>query len=131
MKRAIAVLCILATMLLVCGCGKTGVSKNADVTLTFLAGENDIQVTLPDDQAEEVRKIFDGNLYYPIISGVPACGFQKEVSVRVGSRIFAIACDMCNVVQDLGNLRYFDIPREDMEYIRTLFEQHGGYFPCV
>lgn len=130
MKRLIAILCILATTVFICGCGKTSVNQKADVTLTFIREGVDIRITLPEDEAEQVRNILDGNRYDPVLSGIPACGFDKNVSVTVGMRVFAIACDQCNNVQDLGNLRYFDIPKENMEYIRALFEKYGGYFPC-
>lgn len=130
MKRLIAILCILATTVFICGCEKTSVNQKADVTLTFIREGVDIRITLPEDEAEQVRNILDGNRYDPVLSGIPACGFDKNVSVTVGMRVFAIACDQCNIVQNLGNLRYFDIPKENMEYIRALFEKYGGYFPC-
>ena len=56
------------------------------------------------------------------------------ISLKVGGRIFAIARDTCNCIQDLSlypNLRYFDVSKKDMEYIHTLFEKYGGHFPCV
>ena len=131
MKRSFAVLMILMMLLFICGCSKTSVNKNAEVTLTFIYGEENICVTLTDDEAEKVIDILNGNCYDSISSGFPSCGFDKNISLKVGDRIFAIACDTCNSIQDLGNLRYFDVPTEDMEYIHSLFEKYGGYFPCV
>ncbi len=131
MKRYFAIFIILALMLSICGCGKTNVNTSGDVTLTFVYGEKDISVTLEDTEAEKVIDILNGNKYSPISSGVPSCGFDKNISLKVGDRVFAIACDTCNCIQDLGNLRYFDIPQEDMDYIHSLFEKYGGYFPCV
>ena len=110
---------------------KTSVPQNSEVTLIFIYGEEDILVTLEDDEAEKVIDILNENNYAPLLSGVPSCGFDKNISLKIGGRSFAIACDTCNCIQDLGNLRYFDIPEEDMEYIHSLFEKYGGYFPCV
>ena len=131
MKRLFVVLMILVVLVSICGCSKTSVNKNSEVTLTFIYGEENIRVTLEDDEARKVVNILNGNNYDPISSGVPSCGFDKNISLKVGGRTFAIACDTCNSIQDLGNLRYFDIPQEDMDYIHSLFEKYGGYFPCI
>ena len=131
MKRFFAVLMVLVVLVSICGCTKTSVNKNADVTLSFVYGEDNISVTLEDDEAEKVVNILNGNYYDPFSFVVPSCGFDKNISLKVGGRTFAIACDTCNSIQDLGNLRYFDIPQEDMEYIHSLFQKYGGYFPCV
>lgn len=131
MKQFFAVLMFLVLLISICGCSKTSVSNNTDVTLSFVYGDDNIRVTLEDDEAEKVIDILNGNDYNPISSGVPSCGFDKNISLQVSGRTFAIACDTCNYIQDLGNLRYFDIPQEDMDYIHSLFEKYGGYFPCV
>ena len=131
MKRFFAVLMVLVVLVSICGCTKTSVNKNADVTLSFVYGDDNIRVTLEDDEAEKVIDILNGNDYNPFSSGAPSCGFDKNISLKIGGRTFAIACDTCNTVQDLDNLRYFNIPNEDMEYIHSLFEKYGGYFPCV
>ncbi|MBQ2445561.1 MAG: hypothetical protein II272_03880 [Oscillospiraceae bacterium] len=131
MKRLLVIFVILFLMVAVCGCSKTSVREDADVTLTFICGDKDISVTLEDSEAEKVVDILNGNDYAPVSSGLRSCGFDKNVSLKVGGHVFAIACDMCNNIQDLGNLRYFSVTQEDMEYIRSLFEKHGGYFPCI
>ena len=131
MKRTFVILMILTLMFSMCACYQTSISKNADVTLTFIRGDANISVLLEDGAAKKVIDILDQNKYTPILSGVPSCGFDKNVSLKVGNRVFAIACDTCNCIQDLGNLRYFDIPQADMDYIHSLFEEYGGYFPCI
>ena len=131
MKRTFVILMILTLMFSMCACYQTSISKNADVTLTFICGDANISVLLEDGAAKKVIDILDQNKYTPILSGVPSCGFDKNVSLKVGNRVFAIACDTCNCIQDLGNMRYFDIPQADMDYIHSLFEEHGGYFPCI
>ena len=131
MKRFFAVLMVLVVLVSICGCSKTSVNKDADVSLSFVYGEGNISATLEDDEAEKVIGILNGNNYDPVSSGVPSCGFDKNISLKIGGQTFAIACDTCNYIQDLGNLRYFGIPKEDMEYIHSLFEKYGGYFPCI
>ncbi len=68
MKRLFAVLMILFVLVLTCGCSKTNVNKNSDVTLTFIYGEENISVTLENDEAEKVIDILNENNYDPIFS---------------------------------------------------------------
>ena len=132
MKRLLAILLVLALMLPLCGCTQTNIYGNPKVTLRFVHEETDIQAVLTDDEATKVIEILDGKRYDPFDPLlVPACGYDPDISLRVGGRVFGIACDTCNGVQDFGNLRYFDIPEEDMAYIHSLFEKYGGYFPCI
>lgn len=131
MKQLCAIFAILAAMLSLCACAKTSIDEKTDIALNFVYGEENIRVTLEADEAKRVTAILNGNRYASIWDGVPSCGFNEDISFKVGDRVYAIACDTCNRVQDLGNLRYFDIPVDDMEYIHSLFEKYGGYFPCV
>ena len=84
MKRLLVIFVILFLMVAVCGCSKTSVSEDADVTLTFIYGDKDISVTLEDSEAEKVVDILNGNDYDPVSSGLPSCGFDKNVSLKVG-----------------------------------------------
>jgi len=131
MKRLWIIFTVLATALSFCGCTETKVNQNANVTLTFVYGDVNVSVSLPEEECEKVIAILNGNKYDPLASGVPACGFDKNISLTVGNRVYAIARDTCGTVQDLGNLKYFSISQEDVEYIHTLFQKHGGYFPCI
>lgn len=131
MKRSSAVFFVICLMLSICGCAKTSLDTSADVTLSFVYADKNIRVTLDDEEAKKVIDILNGNRYDPLSSGTPSCGFDENISLQVGDRVFAIACDTCNCVQNLSNMRYFDISQEDMAYIHSLFEKHGGYFPCI
>lgn len=131
MKRFAAFVILIAIIFSICGCSKTKVSTNADVTLKFYFLENEIEAVLSEDEATKVIAILDGKTYSPLSSGVPSCGFDKNISLTVGNHTYAIARDTCNCIQDLGNLRFFDIPQEDMAYIHRLFEKYGGHFPCI
>lgn len=131
MKRLFAILILLVVSVSIFSCAKTSVPKDSNVTLTFICREENIRVTLEDIEAKKVISILDRQHYDSNIFLIPSCGFDKNISLKVGNRVFAIACDTCNCIQDLGNLRYFEIPEEDMEYIHSLFEKYGGYFPCI
>jgi len=131
-KRLCIGLLILVIILSLCFFSKTRVNANEIVTLIFVYEEENINVTLTNDESAKVVDILDGNTYDPtILIGYPSCGFHENVALKVGNHRFAIASDTCNCVLDLGTHLYFDIPQEDMEYIHSLFEKYGGYFPCV
>lgn len=131
MKRIWIISLFFLVMISLCACGRTTVDQTAEVTLTFIYEDENISVTLAAEEAGRIRDILDGCSYDSRFAGIPSCGFHENISLRVGNRVFAIACDTCNCIQDLDNLRYFHIPIEDMEYIRSLFEKNGGYFPCL
>ena len=130
MKRIFSAVLVFAMLLSLCGCGRTSLGKNAAVTLTFIYLDEDIRVTLHEDEAKRVKDILDGKIYDPF-GGIPSCGFDKDISLKVGNRVFAIARDTCGCVQDLGNLRFFSLSQEDIDYIHALFEKYGGRFPCI
>ena len=131
MKRICAVVLILIATLSIFVRSETEVRRNAAVTLDFVYEETSIHVTLTDEEAAKVMEILNGNTYDPILLGYPACGFRKDVALKVGNRRFSIASDACNCIYDASRFHYFDIPKEDMAYIHALFEKYGGYFPCV
>ncbi len=131
MKRVISILFILAIILSLCACSKVKINSDSDVTLAFIYGDKNINTTLTKEESEKVIDILDGSSYSPRFSGTPSCGFSKDISLKVGGKIFAIANDTCNQVKDMKNLKFFSIPKEDMDYIHSLFESYGGHFPCV
>ena len=131
MKRCFAIFILLALMLSISACSKISVTDSKDVTLTFIHGEENVIVTLEDDEAEKILSIFNENSYEPLYAGNPSCSFSKNISLKIGDRVFAIARDECNFILDASNMRYFDVSQEDMDYVHSLFEKYGGYFPCV
>ncbi len=131
MKRVCAIFAVCVLMFSLLACTETDLDVDTDVTLNFVYGDKNIHVTLNKEEADKVITILDGKAYDPVSAGVPSCGFDKNISLKVGDQSFAIACDTCNYVQDLGNLRFFSISKEDMAYIHALYETYGGYFPCI
>ena len=125
-------LLILVVVLSLYTCSKTRLRANQDVTLIFVYEDKNINVLLPEDEAAKVIEILNSNPYDPsILVGYPSCGFDQNIALKVGNRHFAVACDTCNCIQDGLTRMYFDIPKEDMAYIHSLFEKYGGYFPCI
>ncbi len=131
MKRLLSIVLILMIPIAMFACSKTKVRPKAAVTLDFVYEQTNIHVTLTEEEAAKVIEILNGNTYDPILLGYPACGFQRDIALHVGSRKFSIACDGCNCIFDANRFHYFDIPQEDMAYIHALFEKYGGYFPCI
>lgn len=131
MKRLLYVFLTVCCLLTIVGCRETKISEDATVTLHFCCYENDIVQELTAEESARVIEILNGNTYDPAFSGVPACGFSKEVSFEINGRIYAVAMDTCSKMQDLGTLQFFNISEEGMDYIHALFEQYGGYFPCI
>lgn len=131
MKRVFLFLLIPIAILSLFVCSKTKVRRSAPVTLDFVYEEKNIHVTLTDEEAAKVIEILNGNTYDPILLGYPSCGFSKDVALKVGNRRFSIASDTCNCIFDASRFHYFDIPEEEMDYIHSLIEKYGGYFPCV
>ena len=126
MKRLICFFLMISCLMSLAGCRETKISEDATVTLQF----NDIVQELTAEESAKVIEILNGNPYDPL-SGVPACGFSKEVSFEIGGRFYAVAMDTCNNMQDLGTLRFFPVTEDQINYIHALFEKYGGYFPCV
>ena len=130
MKKLMCILLLICVIFALCGCSQTSLDKNATVTLTFIYDKEHIAVQLPEEEASKVIEILNGNSYSSSYE-IPSCGFDKNISVKVGDQAFAIARDTCKWVQDLDNLKYFTVAQEDIEYIHSLFEKYGGYFPCI
>lgn len=126
MKRLICFFLMISCLMSLTGCRETKISEDATVTLHF----NDIVQELTAEESAKVIEILNGNPYDPL-SGVPACGFSKEVSFEINGRFYAVAMDTCNNMQDLGTLRFFPVTEDEIDYIHALFEKYGGYFPCV
>ena len=79
MKRLICFFLTVCCLMVLAGCRKTKISEDAAVTLHFCRYENDIVQELTAEESAKVIEILDGNPYEPL-SGIPACGFSKEVS---------------------------------------------------
>ena len=130
LRKSICMILLLLLPLLLTACSMTQLQANEKVELTFIYCDSNIQVNLTPEESARVIEILDGNPYDPLWGGVPSCGFDGNISLKVGYRTFSIACDACPSVLDVSKLRYFGISQSEMDYIHKLFESYGGRFPC-
>ena len=103
----------------------SNVKRNDKVELILIYDEQDIQVVLPDNEANKVKDILDGNLY-DLFPGTPACGFMKCYGFKIGDNYFAMPLDSCNTINDSKTQRYFDVSQEEMDYLRSLFQKYDS-----
>ena len=125
MKRFLYIALVVVILILVIYCilPKSNVHSNDQVELILIYDEQDIQVVLPDDEANKVKDILDGNLYDPF-PGTPACGFLKCYGFKIGDNYFAMPLDSCNTISDSETQRYFAVSQEEMDYLRSLFQKY-------
>jgi hypothetical protein len=124
MKRLCAILILLVVMILFGGCSKTNVVKNADVSLIFLYEEENIRVTLEDDEAENVIAILDGNDYDPGFYGIPACGFSRSYAIEIDGVRYMLAWDSCGVLcaeSSQASKSYINISDSDRDIMEVIF----------
>jgi hypothetical protein len=103
----------------------SNVKRNDKVELILIYDEQNIQVVLPDDEANKVKDILAGNLY-DLFPGTPACGFMKCYGFKIGDNYFAMPLDSCNTINDSKTQRYFDVSQEEMDYLRSLFQKYDS-----
>ena len=103
----------------------SNVKRNDKVELILIYDKQNIQVVLPDDEANKVKDILDGNLY-DLFPGTPACGFMKCYGFKIGDNYFAMPLDSCNTINDSKTQRYFDVSQEEMDYLRSLFQKYDS-----
>ena len=127
MKRflCIALGIIIPILVIYCILPRSNVNSNNQVKLILIYDEQNIQVVLPDDEANKVMDILDGNLYV-LFPGTPACGFMKCYGFKIGDNYFAMPLDSCNTINDSKTQRYFDVSQEEMDYLRSLFQKYDS-----
>lgn len=125
MKRflCIALGIIILVFVIYCILPTSNVNDNDQVELILIYDEQDIQVVLPDDEANKVKDILDGKLYDPF-PGTPACGFLKCYGFKIGDNYFAMPLDSCSTINDSKTQRYFVVSQEEMDYLRSLFQKY-------
>lgn len=128
MRRISAV--ILAVLLLFsAGCAKTETIDFSQATLKFIYADREIVQVLDADDTAKIAEMFSSRIADR--SSIPSCGFDEDISITFGDRVFAIAGDDCPVVKDCAKDSHFYITEADKAYLVSLFEEYGGFFPCV
>ena len=99
-----------------------------EIIAVFQYDDIDIMEPLSDEDAETVRKIFNGKI---LSSESPSCGFGEDVALVVGNNTYCIACDTCGVVYLAEKDKYFYLSDKENETLRTLLGEYGFVFPCL
>ena len=80
----------------------------------------DVSAVLTAEESKNIKDI----LKNAKPSGNLSCGFNFNVSIKIGTRVYLIAQDGCASYQYF--LRYYDISNEDIDYIHDIFDKYGG-----
>lgn len=80
----------------------------------------DVSAVLTAEESKNIKDI----LKNAEPSGNLSCGFNFDVSIKIGTRVYLIAQDGCASYQYF--LRYYDISNEDIDYIYDIFDKYGG-----
>ena len=105
------------------------INKTEAAAARFRYGSTYFDGELKPEDAEAVRKIFNGKLLY---KDTPSCGFTENVSVKFGGgQTFCIANDMCGIIYLKEKDKYFHISQQDRERLNSILEAYGFIFPCV
>jgi uncharacterized protein YbbK (DUF523 family) len=127
-KRKIIIPAVVASILLICFLWLRVNIKTSEAVLVFQYVDKDIKVQLTEEEAAEVKKMFNGKILY---YDNPSCGFGEDVSIRFGDQIFSIACDGCPGAKLENKGLYIYMTQKDKDRIVEIFEKYGGSFPCV
>lgn len=132
MKKSIIITTVLIIVLLIVGYISYDhmfpkvkiLSTNA--TLNYYYDEKNISINLSADESKTIKRIFEGRR---LINDCPSCGFKENISISFDDMIFCVACDNCPVIK-IGK-KYINISESDRKIINSIFEKHGGTFPCL
>ncbi len=91
-------------------------------------GGKDITVELSVEDTKTIRSIVNGKITSTM---EPICGFDEDISVKIGIRTFCIACDGCGVLCINDGDRFIYLGEEENEIIRGILEKYGFEFPCI
>ena len=125
MRKGLSIFVIVLVLLALCACGRTDVGSSGEVSLSFVYGDEDIHAILTEEEAAEVIKILDSRRE---IGGIPDCLLCEDVCFTVDGRSYAVAMDGCETLLELDSNKYCFISKEDMAYLRSVFEAYGAHF---
>lgn len=129
MRKNLASFLLVILLLSAAGCAQTKISDSSRATLKFIYADKEIVQVLDADNTARIAEMFSDKALDG--GSTPSCGFDENISITFGNQIFAIACDDCAVVKDCTSNKYFDITNAGKAYLVSLFEEYGGFFPCV
>ena len=106
--------------------------NNAEVVFVYDYYDNDedanIRETLSEDDLKTVKEILNGKKPYWEF-GVPSCGFDENISIQFGDKVFSPACDGCNIIRYRN--KYIRVSDGEINIIHRVMRKHGAHFPCI
>ena len=109
-------------------------SPFGEVTLHFHYGDVNVDEVLSAEEAKEIRRILTGNFKTFDCGEANAgwgCGYTEDVSIEIGGTHFCPANDKCTGVYDSRSRMMFDLSETNRKKLESIFEAHGGHFPCI
>ncbi len=94
----------------------------------YVYGGKDITVELSPEDTEIIKDIINWKTVNRI---EPICGFDEDISVKIGSQTFCVACDMCGVLCINDGNRFIYLSDEENDIIRDILKKYGFEFPCI
>lgn len=79
-----------------------------------------VNVVLTAAESKNIKKI----LKNAVPASKSSCGFNFDVSINIGTKVYLIAQDGCASYQYF--FRFYDISSEDIDYIHNIFDKYGG-----
>ena len=87
-----------------------------------------IRETISEEDLATVKEILKGKKTYWEF-GIPACGFDENISIRSGDKVLSPACDGCNKIKYRN--KYITVSKKEINAIHRIMRKHGAHFPCV
>lgn len=94
----------------------------------YVYGGKDITVEFSAEDTELIKDIINGKKTSTM---EPICGFDEDISVKIGSQTFCIAHDSCGVLCINDGDKFIYLSEEENDIIRGMLENYGFEFPCI
>lgn len=132
-NRLTFIIVFLVILLMLC---KTGASlslsakSEGSVSYTNEATGVSFTDTLSAAEVQAVVSALDGKVQYTgKFAGIPTENFREDVTITIGERTFALACDDTLAVKNLTEGMYIDLEAADRAALEDIFTSRGGTFP--
>ncbi len=125
----IPILCVILVVVLVFNCmhSKVDVNENSVVGLKYVYGDENIDLTLTEDESKTILEMFNNReMYWD--NGL-SCGFDDEIYLSVGEGKFYPSCDGCDIIRYKGKI--FHLTEEEREELNTILNKYNAKFPCI
>ena len=132
MKRMLCILVAVVLLLSLAGCMPISISDGATGKVVYDYNGVSFEDDLTADEVAFVAKILNGKSQDAgLFSGVPSCGFDRDIAIIIGGTRYALACDKCGTLQNCSTLAYIHISDSERQILEEIFTSRGGKFPCI